>query len=207
MSEEEDRPDESESASDLRVIDRRWWARSEDDADGADPGSGKPTYVEDLEKQLADKDELLKDYAARYKAAADDFERTRVRLRKEVAKDVEREKRRVLGSFLEVIDNLERAIEAARAGGDDQVAAESLLEGVAMVRRQFLDTLEGHGVTPIAADGQPFDPNLHDALSIIPVTESNRENMVIDVVKPGYQINDEILRPASVTVGKLTANE
>ena len=138
MSEEEDRPDESESESDIRVIDRRWWARSEDDADGDDTGSGKPTYVEDLEKQLADKDELLKDYAARYKAAADDFERTRVRLRKEVTKDVEREKRRVLGSFLEVIDNLERAIEAARAGGDDRVAAESLLEGVAMVRRQFL---------------------------------------------------------------------
>ena len=71
----------------------------------------------------------------------------------------------------------------------------------------ILGILEGHGVTPIAADGQPFDPNLHDALSIIPVTESNREDMVIDVVKPGYQINDEVLRPASVTVGKLTANE
>ena len=194
--------DRAGGVPDVKVVDRRWWARDVAESDEA-AGSDKPSYIEELETQLADKDTLLTDYAARFKAAANEFEETRVRLRKEVAKDVEREKRGVIASFLEIIDNLDRAIEASRGTSDDNPGVVKLLTGVEMVRQQFLLTLSSYGVAPIDAGGAPFDPNLHDAISVTPVTDPAHEGVVINVVKPGYQLGDDVLRPASVTVGKL----
>ena len=194
--------DPSEDASDVRVVDRRWWAR-DDSENGEGRRSDKPTYVEELETQLADKDKLLADYAARYKTAANEFEETRVRLRKEIAKDVDREKRRLLTSFLEIIDNLDRAIAASRDTSNGNPGVLSLLKGMEMVRQQFLSTLNSYGVKPIDAGGAQFDPNLHDAIAVVPVTDTDRDDVVIDIVKPGYHMGDEVLRAATVTVGKL----
>ena len=186
---------EEPARPDLRVVDKRWWARAEG---GGEEVSTKPSYVEDLERQLADKDELLKSYAAKYKEAAQEFEQTRARVRREVTKDVEREKRKVLAAFLDVVDNLDRAIDAGRGKTVDS----ALLEGVELVRQQFLATLDGYGVTRIEADGEAFDPTLHDAIATVSVSEAELDNVVIDVVKLGYRVGDEVLRPVSVTVGK-----
>ena len=180
----------------VRVVDKRWWAREE--TGGDEEGSTKPSYVEELERQLADKDELLKSYAAKYKEAAQEFEQTRDRVRREVTKDIEREKRNVLAAFLDVIDNLDRAIEAGQSHAVDS----ALLKGVELVRQQFLATLDGYGVTPIEASGEAFDPTSHDALSTVAVDDIALDNVVIDVVKVGYRVGDEVLRPVSVTVGK-----
>ena len=195
--------DASEDDRTVRVIDRRWWAQSDGVSDAQAARSDKPSYIEELEKQLADKDELLKGYAAKYRTAAAEFDETRARLRKEVAKDVDRERRTVLASFLEVIDNLDRAIEALREASADNPGARAVLQGVEMVRQQFLATLNTYGVAPIDASGQSFDPNLHDAVSMVPVTNASQDGIVIDIVKPGYAINADVLRPAVVTVGRL----
>ena len=197
-----DDADPSAAPAEIRVVDKRWWARDDTEAAGDERRSDKPAYVEDLERQLADKDALLAEYAGRYKAAARDFEQTRDRLRRELAKEVERETRGVLGAFLEVVDNLDRAIEAGRETLADAADA-ALLKGVVLVRDQFVTTLGRHGVTRIEAGDEPFDPNVHDALSTVPVTDPARDNVVVAVVKPGYRVGDEVLRPASVTVGKL----
>ena len=109
-------------------------------------------------------------------------------------------------SFLEVLDNLDRAIQASLEAANINPNVVGLLEGVKMVRQQFLSTLENHGVDSIDAAGMPFDPNVHDAISVVPVTTSDRDGYVIEVVTPGYQIADEVLRPASVTVGKFSPN-
>ena len=195
-----------DDASPVRVVDKRWWARAAADVD-APPGgtvSGKPAYVEDLQRQLAAKETLLAEYAAKYTSAAKDFDQIRERLRRESAKDVEREKRVVLAAFLEVVDNLERAIDAtveatdAAPGTDDAV-----LTGVGLVRDQCLKTLSGFGVTRVDTLGQRFDPNVHDALSTGPVQDATQHDTVVAVAKPGYMVGDEVLRPASVTVGKL----
>ena len=186
-------------AQGVRVVDKRWWAQ-DDTANDPDGGSSseKPSYVRDLEQQLAEKDELLRDYAARYKEAATEFEKTRVRMRREVAKDVEREKRNALAAFLEVVDNLDRAIEAGQAGSADN----ALLAGVEMVREQFLTVLSGYNVAPVEAVGKAFDPTLHDAVSAVPVTDVAQDNVVQTVIKPGYRVGDDVLRPAAVTVGR-----
>ena len=187
----------------VKVVDRRWWANQNQQAGEAagTTTSLKPTYVEELEQKLADKDKQLQDAIARYRQASGDFEDSRLRLRREIAKDIERGRREILADLLEVVDNLDRAIDAAKANtAGDQLGA--LLQGVDMVRRQFLAKLEGFGVTRIASEGQRFDPTLHEAISTVPAATAEQDGTIIGVVRHGYRIGDDILRPASVAVAK-----
>lgn len=194
---------DSPKEPELRVVDRRWWARGENVDAAEDHPSRKPTVVEDLERRLADTTEHLQSVLAEHRRAADEFEQVKVRLRRDVAREVERGRRAVLVDLLEVLDNLDRAIAAARATNTTD-AAETLLRGVELVREQFLAKLEGFGVTRVAAVGLPFDPQRHDAISVSPV-HAEQVGFVLAVVKEGYAIGDEVLRPAGVVVGAARA--
>lgn len=96
--------------------------------------------------------------------------------------------------LLDPLDNLERATEALRAS-----AVASVGEGVAMVHRQLLEMLAKHGVEPIAALGQPFDPNQHEAIVQQPDAE-RPEGTVVAELSRGYKIRDRVLRPTKVAV-------
>lgn len=184
----------------VKVVDRRWWAKPESGtAEREDTrGTGKPTYVEQLEQQLAEKDRQVQEYLSKYRAAASEFEEARLRLRREISKDIERARREILADLLDVVDNLDRAIDSARQGG----STDALLQGVEMVRRQFLAKLEGLGVKRMHVDQQPFDPTQHEAVSNVPVTNPEQDGMVVGTVRPGYRIGEDVLRPAAVAVGK-----
>src|SRR5260370_9103094 len=140
----------------VKVVDRRWWAGGgEAAAPGADQPSQKPTFVEDLERKLAEAERQAHEYLAKYRQASHEFEDARARMRKELAKDAERNRRDVLASLLEVVDNLDRAIDAARkaprrssgqAGQDD---ADPLLHRVEMLPQQSLPKLHGFLAKPI----------------------------------------------------------
>ncbi|HUF48982.1 MAG TPA: nucleotide exchange factor GrpE [Vicinamibacterales bacterium] len=182
--------------ADLKVTDRRWWARGEaDDPAGEEPNL-KPTYLEELEARLSAKDGELHELLGRHRAAVDEFEQARARLRKEMSKDVERGRRSMLVSFLEVLDNLDRALEAA-GDRDDPV-----VQGVSLVRQQFLATLAGFGVERLDPLGQPFDPARHEAVSTVEVDPSRPDGLVCGVIKPGYLIAADVLRPAMVAVAR-----
>jgi molecular chaperone GrpE len=187
----------------VKVVDRRWWVKQDQQAAASDTAapSLKPTYVEELEQQLAEKDKQLQDAIARYRQASSEFEDSRLRLRREIAKDIERGRREILADLLEVVDNLDRALDAARstpsAGTPD-----GLLLGVEMVRRQFLSKLESFGVSRIDSEGQTFDPELHEAVSAVPAASADQDGRIIGVVRHGYRIGGDVLRPASVAVAK-----
>ena len=184
----------------VKVVDRRWWANTPDSAStaGTSAATPKPTYVEQLEQQLAEKDQLAQEYIGKYRQASTEFEEARLRLRREVTKDVERARREVLADILDVVDNLDRAADAAKAGQ----SVESLIEGIELVRRQFLSKLAGLGVTRIDAAAQPFDPSLHEAITTVPAGSPEEEGLVLGVVRHGYRIGADVLRPAAVAVGK-----
>jgi molecular chaperone GrpE len=188
----------------VKVVDRRWWHKSDADADaGTDPEAGrvrKPSYVEDLEQQLAEKDKAIQAHVQRYRESSAEFEQVRARLRRDIDKEIERARRAVLTDFLDVADNLDRALAAAATSGQ---ADPGLLKGVQLVRDLFLSKLASYGVTPIAAEGVPFDPGLHEAVSMVPVTDPSRDDHVISVIRAGYAVGDDILRPATVAVGRL----
>jgi molecular chaperone GrpE len=187
----------------VKVVDRRWWANQDAKEDGtaAQPSpSLKPSYVEELEQKLAEKDKQLQDAIARYRGAAAEFEESRARLRREIGKDIERGRREILADLLDVVDNLDRAVDAARASSGDKV--DSLIQGVDIVRRQFLAKLEGFGVRRIESVGQPFDPSVHEAISAVPASDSAPDGTIVGVIRHGYRIGDDVLRPASVAVAK-----
>jgi molecular chaperone GrpE len=187
----------------VKVVDRRRWAHGEEAT--ADPGPPlKPTYVEELELRAATAEKQAQEYLAKYRQASHEFEDARARMRKELAKDAERSRRDVLVGLLDVVDNLDRAIDAARTAGKDD--RDPLLQGVEMVRRQFLAKLEGFGVKRIETLGAAFDPSLHEAVTAVPAPDPSSDGLVMGVITHGYRIGDEVLRPALVAVGKLATS-
>lgn len=186
-----------EPQADIQVVDRRWWARKDSASAGAaDESIDKPTYVQELESRVAAKDEELRATLTRYREAHAEFEQARARMRRDVAKEVERGAKAILADLLDVVDNLDRAIAAARGAGSDP----ALLQGVELVRAQFLAKLDGHGVRPLDAAGRRFDPSCHEAATTVPVTDPSQDGIVIGVIRQGYAIRDEVLRPAVVAV-------
>ena len=127
----------------VKVVDRRWWANTDASSSSSESTatSLKPTYVEELERQVAEKDKQIQEYLTKYRQASSEFEEMRLRLRREISKDIERARRDVISELLEVLDNLERALDAAR----QSPSADALLQGVDMVRRQFISKLESSG--------------------------------------------------------------
>ena len=184
----------------VKVVDKRWWANTEASGTTSEAAttSLKPTYVEELEQKVAEKDKQIQEYLTKYRQASAEFEEMRLRLRREISKDIERTRREILSELLEVVDNLERAIDAAKRSP----SADALLEGVEMVRRQFLNKLEGLGVTPIDSTATRFDPTLHEAISTVPAAAPEQDGMVVGVIRQGYRIGDDVLRPAAVAVAK-----
>ncbi|MGC4084250.1 MAG: nucleotide exchange factor GrpE [Vicinamibacterales bacterium] len=123
----------------MRVVDRRWWARqqesepeSERETTYAQP---KPTVVEDLETQLTRAQEQLQAVLVEHRRASEEFEQVKARMRRDVAREVERGRRLVLVEMLDVVDNLDRAIDAARSASDVE-GADVLLRGIELVRDQ-----------------------------------------------------------------------
>ena len=189
----------------VKVVDRRWWANQENantsTAAATAKPSLKPTYVEELEQKLADKDKQLQDAIARYRGASAEFDESRLRMRREIAKDIERGRREILADLLDVVDNLDRALDAARSSAaPDRV--DTLLQGVEMVRQQFLGKLEGFGVKRIESAGQKFDPALHEAVSAVPAATPDQDGTIVGVIRHGYRIGDDVLRPAAVAVAQ-----
>ena len=101
----------------------------------------------------------------------------------------------LLRDLLPVVDNMTRAIESA----ENSEETGSLLEGFQMVRQQLLTTLQQHHCTEIEALGQPFDPNLHEAILQQP-SDEHLAGVVIMVTQPGYQLHDRVVRASQVII-------
>jgi len=108
----------------------------------------------------------------------------------------------ILRDLLPVLDNINRAIDAAEKAGE----AENLLEGFRLVRQQLLSTLTNHGVEQIQALGQPFDPNFQQAILHQPSNEAPAD-MVTMVTQEGYKLHDRVVRPAQVIVSSGPATD
>ena len=131
-----------------------------------------------------------------YLRALADLENYRKRAQREKEDAIRFANDHILRNIIPVLDNLERAIEHARAATDDQG---SLLEGVEMTLSQFHKVLESSSVTPIEAMGHPFDTNFHQAMGQIP-TGDQPPNTVVQELQKGYLLNNRLLRPAMVMV-------
>ena len=103
--------------------------------------------------------------------------------------------RALANRLLPVLDNLDRALEAIPEGAGD-----SVVQGILLTRQSFWTALESEGITVIEAAGQPFDPNLHEAITTLPSSDEHPAGVVVDVLETGYMLHDRVLRPARVVV-------
>lgn len=105
---------------------------------------------------------------------------------------------RFVGDLLPVVDNLDRALDAI---DQDDETFKSVVEGIELTRKSFLDTLAKNHVVQIDPAGEPFDPEIHQAMTMVPNPDLE-PNTVMDVFQKGYSLNGRLIRPAMVVVSK-----
>ena len=169
-------------------------ADSGNEADAADR-DGEPTAPVDLEAEL----EAAKDAALRAQADAMNVQR---RADQEIEKARKFALERFCGDLLSVVDNLERALESS----DDEQGSAALAEGVELTRKGFMDVLAKYGVETVDPQGEPFDPETAQAMSMVEQPDVE-PNSVVAVMQRGYLLNGRLLRPAMVMVSKASSGE
>jgi molecular chaperone GrpE len=169
-----------------------------------EPSEAAPTApeVELLRAKLAALDERLCGTLAQYKEARDDFESSKARLKRDLTKEIDAGKHAILSGLLEVVDNLERALEAA---AKDHSPKDSFLQGVGMVHQQFLQKLAQFGARKVELLNTPFNPSLSEAVSTVPVSDPAQVNRVVAVLRASYVTDSATLRPGLVVVGAALA--
>jgi molecular chaperone GrpE len=166
---------------DVDVVDSNYEASAE-----VDPTAGR---VQALEQELADwKDRCLRQAA--------EMENLRHRTRRE-AEDARRfANERLVTELLPVVDNFARALEAAEHTDNP----EALKTGVEQIHRLMSDILARSGLTRIQAVGEAFDPNQHEAILQVPAAEDQESGVVVEELRPGYRLNERVVRPSLVKV-------
>jgi molecular chaperone GrpE len=135
-----------------------------------------------------------------YLRLAADFDNYRKRVARESAQLSQRANERLLNELLPVLDDLERALEAAAEHNRTPEGEAKLEEGIRLVHRSLLGLVERHGLKEIATNGA-FDPHVHEALLAQP-GEGAEEGTVLQVLQKGYTLGDRVLRPARVIVAE-----
>jgi molecular chaperone GrpE len=187
----------------VRVTDRRRILLDDDDAtqNEIEAPNLKPSYVEELEARTKAAEQKTLEVQARFdqlrKQLQAETDETRQRLNRAADERALREKADFIAGLLPVLDNLQRATEAADTGSAPEVIA----EGIRRTASSFENALAAAGVEAVDAVGEAFDPELHEAIETAEVNPEE-EGKVIAQHTRGYKIGDRLLRPARVKVGR-----
>lgn len=196
----------SSPAEEIRVTDRRRFnldgeAQSGGESDGADAPSLKPNFVEELEARTREAEQKALDVQARFEQLRAELQRdtdeTRQRLNRAADERARRARAEFISQLLPVADNLQRAIEASESGS----SLEAVMDGVRGTLHSFESALAAAGLESLTSVGEQFDPELHDAVDTIEV-EPERDGTVTAEYSRGYRMEDRLLRPARVQVGR-----
>jgi molecular chaperone GrpE len=191
--------------AEIRVTDRRRIqlddSESSERSTEAESPNLKPSYVEELEARAKAAEQKTLEVQSRFeqlrKQLQSETDETRQRLNRAADERAQRQKADFIAGLIPVLDNLQRATEAAETGGSADVIA----EGIRRTASSFENALAAAGVEPIDAVGEMFDPELHEAVETVEVAPED-EGQVIAQHTRGYKIGDRLLRPARVKVGR-----
>jgi molecular chaperone GrpE len=154
----------------------------------------------DFDALLADTKRERDEYLELAKRTKADFENYRRRMSAEVEAATARGKAQLIGQVVPVLDDLERALQAAGLDPEGD-SPEGLEHGVLLVFRSLRETLSRNGIEPVDPRGEKFDPNLHEALSTQPA-DGAESGTVIEVLQKGYLLGGQLIRPARVVVAE-----
>jgi molecular chaperone GrpE len=193
----EKKQQEEPDSAEFHVVDKRKFLDL-DDGDKTTISDEKPRYPSYVEELMTRMKETERKFQEKKALMDQEIARTRARLESDFDRKLGLEKQKFVLPFLEVLDNLQRAIEASTQTG----SVEHLLEGVQMTANLFRSKLQSLGVDPIVTFGQPFDPNLAQAVGAVPVKEASQDGIVVEELQTGYSMEGQLLRPAQVRVGR-----
>jgi molecular chaperone GrpE len=167
-----------------------------------DPATESPVDpMVELAARVAEAEKQAAAYRDQHLRAVAELDNVRKRVEREVATSLKYGAERVLGDLLAVSDSLDLGL---RAASSPEASAQSIAEGLALTQKQLLAFFERHGVKVVDPAGQPFNPELHEAVSMVPSAEV-APNHVVAVMQKGYRLHERLLRPAMVVVAKAPA--
>ena len=176
---------------------------AENEAENTVEQSADSSVADDSEGREVDQLAQLEAEVEKYKDVALRAEAEMQNLRRRAERDVQNAHKfgteRLLQNLLPVLDSLEKAIETSEAAG--QAEDDPQLEGIKLCSKLFIDVLTKEGIEALDPQGEPFDPNLHEALSMIENPDLE-PNSVMTVIQKGYRLNERLVRPAKVMVSK-----
>ncbi|MDD6387354.1 MAG: nucleotide exchange factor GrpE [Lactobacillus equicursoris] len=175
-------------------------AEAKDTEEAADKAA-KPkesSELESLKKQVADLTAKNKELEDKYFRSEAEIQNAQRRYSKERANLVKYESQRLGKDILPSVDNLERALQVK---ADDEVSSQ-LKKGIEMTLEGLVRALKDNGIEEIKADGEKFDPTLHQAVQSVPAENDDQKDHVVQVLQKGYVYKDRTLRPAMVVVAQ-----
>lgn len=198
-----------EGQNEVRVTDRRRVSLDQEETGQTSNQAGaetetpslKPSYVEELETRTKAAERQVQEVQARFDQLRQQLQRetdeTRARLNRSADERAEAGKARFIESLLPVLDDLDRAVEAAEKEGSN----DAIVQGVRSTAVRFQSALASAGVEPIVSVGEPFDPELHEAVDTA-AADPEMDGIVLEEYSRGFKIGDRLLRPARVKVGR-----
>lgn len=196
-------PPSAGAVPEVHVIDKRFWARPDAETlDGSETVDLdlKPTYVQELERKMAFMEQKFREKTAWFE---EETQRIQARLGREMDRRLEEAKGRIAMDLLEVLDNLENAVEASR----QQATVDQLRQGMELVRDGFQRKMQRLGLQPVGQVGEQFDPRIHEAIDVREVERPEQDERIQAVWQKGYATPERLIRPARVSVGKFAGPE
>ena len=176
---------------------------------GVEEDSGQQKKKKEKEKEKAGKShrkeeeemtamkERMAEVNDKYLRLAAEFDNYRRRTAKERLDLISTAGEDIIKGLLPVLDDCERALQVLKESGSDQAA----IEGTELIYNKLMSYLKSRGLSVIEAIGKDLDTDFHEAVAQMPVQESGMKNKIIDVIQPGYKLNDKVIRYAKVVVG------
>lgn len=192
----------------LKVSDRRHWVKNatSDNADEktAEPEEPevkikKPAYVEELEEKCRKSEEQLQQYIAAFKKNQQENDAFRQRMKSNIDNRVDQQVMKLLKDFIEIIDNIELSLRF-EPKTDEGI---SILEGIGIIRQQFIDRLKALDVTQLSRINEIFDPEIDEVVQTVPPqNEEQQDSLIIQELRKGYLYKEKLLRSSQVVIVK-----
>ena len=171
---------------------------AEESMSAEDIENAEMSEIDALAKQLAEEKEKVEKEKKEYLFLMAEFDNFRKRTIKEKSDIIRNASESAMKGLLPIVDDFERGIEANRSSDDPK----AIREGMELIYNKLVKYLEQNGVKPIESNGAEFNPDMHEAIAMVPVEDESQKGKVIDTPTKGYTINDKVLRHAKVAVGQ-----
>jgi molecular chaperone GrpE len=163
--------------------------------DNSENRSSEQSEKTENQTEIVAKYDVLNDKYIRLVAEYDNYRKRTLKERMELIKSAGED---ILINFLPAMDNIDRAVKSTEMAKD----IEAVKQGIKLIHKNLSDFLKDRGIIEIIALGEPFDTDMHEAITKIPAPEENMKGKVVDVIEKGYLLKDKVVRYAKVVVGE-----